>query len=590
MENMQKKPRPHMIKLLPGLFALVFAMVLLPQAAWAAPVIFYTDIVSGPKTGGENNNGAYLSIFGKGFGTFRGSSTVKIGGGEVAVYKVWSDTEVSVQLGPAVSSGSIVLTTSAGSAIGPDSFTVRPGSFYFVSLSGTDNGSCGAIGSPCRTPNYVRGLGAFGAGDFIIVRGGTYDINDGTNNLDLHNWLSVRGVDGSSGSPITFMGYPGETVTVQIDDNTSHFWRPCCSTGADWWVVADFDISLESSSARALLMASPGTCDGAETDFVHNMRIVNLDIDGNGVSTSDTGGTPFEIVEAENVKAFGIDIHDTTDTGGARTHVIYISGRARNIEVGYGHLYNLLATRAVIHLHVNNNSGCWGKKSITDIYLHDLDIHNTNGQAIQPDGGTGDIYIYNNVIYDSPNGSGIANYPDVLSLRGAGGELEAHIYNNTIYVNPNSTGEIIGVGFGASYCPISVTLTNNIFVTTDSKDAYMSDNNGCVPGTTILASDYNNYYGSSGRYPGLGSAGAHDVNSDPLFVNAGSADFNLQSGSPAIDAGTTTGAVRDFGGDIRPQGGAFDIGAYEYCGASCVVADNTPPAAPTGVSVAVEIP
>jgi len=60
--------------------------ILVAAPAWAAPVILYTDIISGPNTGGENNNGAYLSIFGTGFGADINAVTVTIGGGEVANY------------------------------------------------------------------------------------------------------------------------------------------------------------------------------------------------------------------------------------------------------------------------------------------------------------------------------------------------------------------------------------------------------------------------------------------------------------------------------------------------------------------------
>ena len=44
------------------------AMPLAHGALTTAPLVLYTDIASGPNSGGENNAGAYLSIFGKNFG------------------------------------------------------------------------------------------------------------------------------------------------------------------------------------------------------------------------------------------------------------------------------------------------------------------------------------------------------------------------------------------------------------------------------------------------------------------------------------------------------------------------------------------
>jgi len=40
------------------------------------PLVLYTDLISGPNSGGENNKGAYLSIFGKNFGA-SGSGTTR---------------------------------------------------------------------------------------------------------------------------------------------------------------------------------------------------------------------------------------------------------------------------------------------------------------------------------------------------------------------------------------------------------------------------------------------------------------------------------------------------------------------------------
>lgn len=54
------------------------------------------------------------------------------------------------------------------------------------------------------------------------------------------------------------------------------------------------------------------------------------------------------------------------------------------------------------------------------------------------------------------------------------------------------------------------------------------------------------------------------------FVNAESHDYHLAARSPAVDAGTTIDEVAtDRAGVSRPQGRAYDIGAYEWCALAC---------------------
>jgi hypothetical protein len=50
---------------------------------------------------------------------------------------------------------------------------------------------------------------------------------------------------------------------------------------------------------------------------------------------------------------------------------------------------------------------------------------------------------------------------------------------------------------------------------------------------------------------------------DPRFVNSAAGDYRLRAGSPAIGSGTPTAAARtDFDGRVRPDGAAFNRGAF----------------------------
>src|SRR5438132_11358755 len=74
-------------------------------------------------------------------------------------------------------------------------------------------------------------------------------------------------------------------------------------------------------------------------------------------------------------------------------------------------------------------------------------------------------------------------------------------------------------------------------------------------------------------FSGTGTVASNNLTTNPQFSNPAAGDFHLQSGSPAINQGaalsgpiscTDGSTCVDFAGTIRPQGPAWDIGAYEY--------------------------
>ncbi len=126
-----------------------------PGLVFAGPRVLYTDIVTGPNSGGEGGNGIYLSIFGRGFGMNLSQVKVSVGGSEVPRYVYLGASngrpdvqQLSVQIGPSNPTGAVTVTVGGVPSNTDHSFTVVPGSIYFVSLSGND--STGAAGDPTR--------------------------------------------------------------------------------------------------------------------------------------------------------------------------------------------------------------------------------------------------------------------------------------------------------------------------------------------------------------------------------------------------------------------------------------------------------
>jgi hypothetical protein len=82
-------------------------------------------------------------------------------------------------------------------------------------------------------------------------------------------------------------------------------------------------------------------------------------------------------------------------------------------------------------------------------------------------------------------------------------------------------------------------------------------------GAALTSTVANNAIGDFSSDGTLNDLGGH-ISADPLLTDPNE-DPHLLSGSPAIDAGTCTGApAADFEGDTRPGGTTCDIGADEF--------------------------
>src|SRR3989441_1241050 len=89
-----------------------------PSPNSGGPVIFFSDLESGPNIGGQNDNGTILTLYRKRFGPTQGGSTITVGGGQVASYLLWSDSKVAGSPVGDTSARSHVVPTSVGGSNG----------------------------------------------------------------------------------------------------------------------------------------------------------------------------------------------------------------------------------------------------------------------------------------------------------------------------------------------------------------------------------------------------------------------------------------------------------------------------------------
>lgn len=213
---------------------------------------------------------------------------------------------------------------------------------------------------------------------------------------------------------------------------------------------------------------------------------------------------------------------------------------------------------------INNNDACsydYGRDgSAVEVYNGSRNRvhHNTalNDDAFTELGkdsshtSDGNIYAYN--LFVSTNASSI-----FLNTRGSGtyGPItNTKAYNNTAYLTGSSSQGVVCSGCASNI----LTLKNNI-IWANWKTIYAS----------APFNESNNIYWRSGGSPLIQgfTIASTSLKADPRFVLPGT-DFHLQSGSPAINAGSsesvTSGYTKDLGNTTVPNGSAPEIGAYEY--------------------------
>ena len=511
--------------------------------------LFFTDLTSGPGTGGQNDLGAFVTIHGIGFGATRTTSTVAVGGGVVAGYPLWSPTAITVQLGPGAQTGDIVVHVAGKGDSNGLPFTVRSGNLYFVSASGSD-ANPGTFAQPWATIPKAKNTIAAGDVAYIGTHAGdsvSQTTQDASSPYECALGMSVNdGANaGTAAMPKALVVYPGASATIGDPVNLERgILTPAISGTFDHWVIAGFTV-------RALdeALDLEGSAQG--------WRVVGNDFscpNGSGKTGCVTDGA---VNPSPGLAFLGNVVHDAAANATTVTkyyHGVYFASNHQ--ELGWNVVRNGKTCRA-IQFHDTNGPNLY------DLNVHDNLVFGTVCDGINfatVDPSQGPVRAYDNVIYDVGLGpdpaDGSSSYAGIyvanITNTGSPGSGAVQVYDNTLVhcgARGGSAAGALSVGAG----PVTLNAIDNLILAA-SGESYVS---GDTPAAGITGSN-DLFFGAGTPPAGLTAS----VNADPLLASVAADDFHLTAKSPAVGAGIATPALVDFDGVARAPG-AFDIGAYE---------------------------
>ncbi|HPN96216.1 MAG TPA: fibronectin type III domain-containing protein, partial [Candidatus Moranbacteria bacterium] len=236
-----------------------------------------------------------------------------------------------------------------------------------------------------------------------------------------------------------------------------------------------------------------------------------------------------------------------------------------NAPAGYA-IYSNAPSISIYGNTVSNNNTDQSKTP------HGIAIYNTTGGHVYQNSVSGFCPAYLAALTDATT---MFDYNIVMNPYGnyqlyAKGATGSKFYNNTVYARTGYNGVCMGMQDNGVTHSTGVEYKNNIcydsstspkFLFTDANQTATFSNNLYYSPEALIATSWQ--YGGSNysTFANWQSAEASAIWGDPLFVS--SSDYNLQSTSPAINAGIDVSLTADYAGN--PICGLPDVGAYENC-------------------------
>jgi hypothetical protein len=547
------------------------------QQASGAPVLFFSDLLSGPATGNSDTTyssagGVYVTLYGN---FLTGYTSVDLNAEPCLTVVSGPSTwlwyqRMVVELGTSCTSGNFTVTTPSGTSNGIPFTVTTTGHIYFASGSGNDSGA-GTFASPWKT--LLNARNTMVAGDTTYAETGSDQTTD-----DGSGWSTTMLIttSGSAGLPISMVGYPGETVTIGSTTIDSAI-RSGQTIPTNYWNIAE--LTLRGYTANSIWGSN-------------YWRWVGNDIScpqGNGEAGC------YEPIESTYQYTYGNNIHNSGVTGAsAEFHGVYIGTDCNFQDFGWNEVGFVNGGRAIQLHSAPNGPGTLGYDlysiSIHDNVIHDSALDGMVLDTLSPSDGP--VAIYNNVLYNvgtttPPEGTGDWSgiYATGYTEAGPSSSGVVEIFNNTLYAYGLNASPPYGdaeacIAYGGYSVNEQMHIRNNVCYSTDTSIFPTG-----VPYFVIWNANTGNLCGNSDNCPWiygtnnlLFGAGTNEMNlsnitgslaSNPDLTSVTTYNFLPLVGSPVLGAGTPIGVTpfgvnniaRDINGVLRPS--TPSIGAYE---------------------------
>ena len=394
---------------------------------------------------------------------------------------------------------------------------------------------------------------ASGAGSTFFIAGSQFSISDLRFTYTPASAAVIQ--IGGAGYSLTgqLINSPPKITTFQINGNTFSATTPSNASAA---IFVSTSLNLTSHSAISDVVISNNTFSGqfeavdVQAGGTSNV-IENITIWNNSFSQMKSNGTSAVEIDAEQTDNVVKDvvIAQNTFTDNFQGVVLDIGGQStgnsiqsvtieRNSFSG-----NLGAMGVVAGVNSNTDNNTVSNTQIVDNVINLTGYQNQGAATVQ--------------IIDSQSGG--------TNDKVSGVTLVNNTINNGTSASPPGWGVWVTSSGGVS----GVKIENTIF--------WGNQTNPPLKGITSSAEVSHSII----NQPGFTGTN-RNINANPLFVNAAQGKFDLQSKSPAIGAGTSSGAP-SIDIDCQKFGKPPSISAYQLQGPD-ICSTTAPPAAPQAVS------